>query len=206
MSMLFGDEMSVTQGTKSNEWYTPARYIEAAREVMGGIDLDPASCELANQTVRAARFYTKQENGLAHPWKAQSVWLNPPYGRIHSERRGSTKSYQPLFIHKLLSEYEQGHIKQAICLIIGSSCFMRWFQPLWNYPLCFHDGRILFNLPDGGQSDFGFGNIIAYLGPNEAKFIEVFSQFGRIIRAIDAPKPAQVVQPDLWSNESERAS
>jgi hypothetical protein len=172
---------------KSNEWYTPARYVEAARRVMGGIDLDPASCALANETVKAAQYFSEEDDGLTQEWHGR-VWLNPPYGRIDPEKRGSTKSHQLLFIQKLLQAYQQGVVDQAICLVIGTSCFMRWFQPLWEYPLCFHDGRILFDQPDGTQSDFGFGNIIAYLGPNEQAFINEFSAFGTITKRVDTPR------------------
>jgi hypothetical protein len=45
-----------TAGTGENEWYTPVKYIEAARRVLGNIDLDPASCEAAQTTVRARQF------------------------------------------------------------------------------------------------------------------------------------------------------
>jgi hypothetical protein len=32
----------------SAEWFTPPHYIKAVREVLGRIDLDPASCEAEN--------------------------------------------------------------------------------------------------------------------------------------------------------------
>jgi len=36
-----------TKGTGQNEWFTPDKYIQAAREVMGDIDLDPATSKSA---------------------------------------------------------------------------------------------------------------------------------------------------------------
>ncbi len=53
---------------RSNEWYTPSYIIEAARQVLGSIDLDPASCALANQTVKAAKYFTVDDDGLAQSW------------------------------------------------------------------------------------------------------------------------------------------
>jgi hypothetical protein len=40
------------------EWYTPAEFVEAARAVLGEFDLDPASSERAQQTVKARRYYS----------------------------------------------------------------------------------------------------------------------------------------------------
>src|ERR1700692_3764005 len=112
-----------------NEWYTPEKYIVAVWEVMGDIDLDPASCAYANETVQAARYFSIEEDGLSQEWKARSVWLNPPYGRLNPERLGQTKSYQLLFAQKALREYESGNIEQAIILLLGNASSTRWFQP-----------------------------------------------------------------------------
>lgn len=196
---LFDISLPEPQG-KSNEWYTPAKYIEAARAVMGSIDLDPASCEMANRTVKATRYYTKEENGLSKEWYG-NVWLNPPYGRTNSES-GGNQGYTPLFCRKLLSEYQEGNVNQAIFLVLGNACFMKWFYPLWEYPMCFHDGRIYFNIPDGTVSDFGFGNTFIYLGPNEDRFIDIFSQFGRIAKAIDTPRKPMYSPISLWQEVS----
>ena len=41
----------VANNSCNNEWYTPPKFIEAAREVMGSIDLDPATSKVAQETV-----------------------------------------------------------------------------------------------------------------------------------------------------------
>lgn len=199
MVSLFAQQSNIVQFPqqgKSNEWYTPARYIEAAREVMGGIDLDPASCEVANRTVRAKRYYTKEQNGLLQPWYGR-VWLNPPYGFIHPEMKRSTKSWQKVFVEHALSEYEKGHVEQIILLLLGSTVFRTFFQPLWQYPVCLNPIQTKFAREDGSTGQFGFGSIFVYLGPHEQKFIEHFSPFGRIAKAIDTPRQ-RVTPLSLW--------
>jgi hypothetical protein len=92
-----------TLHTGDQESYTPARYIEAAREVMGSIDLDSASNEQAQEIVQAKVFYTKEDNGLDNPWEG-NIFLNPPYS--HPEIKH--------FVDNLLAELKPG--QQAILL------------------------------------------------------------------------------------------
>jgi DNA N-6-adenine-methyltransferase (Dam) len=174
----------------SNEWYTPWRYIEAAREVMGGIDLDPASCAAANQIIKATRFYTKEENGLMQPWHG-NVWLNPPYG-MHP----SGKSNMAVWSQRLISHYEQGNVEQAILLSMVNT-ESSWFVDFWQFPICFPSPRVMFHRPDGTLDHHLQGSCFVYLGRDVQKFAEVFSKFGRVVPA-DMPKikPANL---ELWS-------
>ena len=177
----------IASQTKSNEWYTPSKYIEAAREVMGSIDLDPASCELANQTVKASRYYTKEDDGLEQSWYCNSMWLNPPYGRT-LEMKAKHQSTIDLFVSRLVAEYEQGNVHQAI-LLVPATIGTHWFSLLWRYSICFHTGKIKFIAPVKHTTySHAYGTCLIYLGKNEQKFIEVFSQFGTIAKRVSAPK------------------
>ena len=130
------------QGTGEMEWYTPEAILDAAREAMGGIDLDPASSREAQRTVRARRFYTKEENGLAQPWKAKRLWLNPPYN-AHLIRA---------FADKLLASVKAGDVKQAVWLS-NASYDTAWGQRLMDRArgFCAIGGRLKFR-PGAGQA------------------------------------------------------
>lgn len=74
------DHQRINQNSGDVEYYTPAWVTDAAGRVMGGIDLDPASCEVANTMyVGAARYFTVADNGLSLPWVGR-VWMNHPFG------------------------------------------------------------------------------------------------------------------------------
>jgi DNA N-6-adenine-methyltransferase (Dam) len=188
---LMGVGRSILISGKSEDWYTPARYIEAARKVMGSIDLDPASCELANSVVKANHYYTKEDNGLSHQWYG-CIWLNPPYGR---NAQGSSRT--ATWVKRLLHDYTRGDIKQAI-LLLPSRIETQWFQLVWGYPICFANHRISFH--SNGKTLVGniIGSAFVYLGPHEQKFIDIFSVFGRIVKAIDVPHQPLYTSRSLW--------
>lgn len=73
----------IQHSNKSSEWYTPSWILDAAREVLGHLDLDPASSIVANETVQASQWYSERNSGLGKHWwtdekKPASIWLNPP--------------------------------------------------------------------------------------------------------------------------------
>lgn len=71
--------MNARHSSATNEHYTPGPIVRAARETLGAIDIDPASCARANTVVRAKRFFDERDNGFRKSWVGR-VFLNPPGG------------------------------------------------------------------------------------------------------------------------------
>lgn len=159
----------INQTSGNFEYYTPSFIVEAARRVMGSIDLDPASSAIANQTVRAMHYYTIEDDGLQQPWFG-NVWMNHPFSRANN----------PKWIDKLRIEYEIGDVGQACCICFAATS-EGWFQPLFDYPLCFLSPRTNYVLPDGTlKEDVTKGSVVAYLGLNLLGFITEFKPFGSL--------------------------
>lgn len=151
----------------SDEYYTPEKYIEAARRVFGGsIDLDPASCEKANETVKATKIYTKENSGFNEYWEG-NVWMNPPY----------SKGVIDKFVDKLTSS---GGVTSWIVLVPARTD-RKWFEEL----AAFSDAIVFTNhrvkcLRNGVDDTSGptSGSAFFYRGNDTKKFCEEFSQFG----------------------------
>lgn len=168
---------SASYSSDSVEWYTPEKYIKAAREVIGGIDLDPASCDAANETVKASQVFTAEDDGLEQDWHGR-FFLNPPYGK----KDGG--SLAAAFCQKAIAEYDLGHATAGI-ILVNSVHSQNWQACLYDFPVCFVDHRIQFVSGDGEENkNPTFQNIFVYLGPDKAKFADVFSKFGYVMEKI----------------------
>lgn len=192
----------------SPEWFTPRPYVDAARKVLGAIDLDPASHREANRIVRARRFYDERRNGLRQPWGGR-VFLNPPGGLVVE------------FWLRLIDAWQARQITAAIW--IGYS--LEQLQTLQGYesagdspiampgplmfPICVPDRRIPFVESTAkrelrrralleenrGRRREGLelrkwkeaaspshANYITYIGRAPARFARVFGAFGEVRR------------------------
>ena len=184
---------------ESTEYYTPPYYVELAREVMGSIDLDPASCKQAQEIVNAINYFDEEANGLLRPWYG-NIFLNPPYSEVSRRDKDgnsiplpqwyidvcgkfdlplNTKN-QELWSIYLRHQFYKGNVKQAILLTkaaLGYSWFTRLFR---SHPCVLTYDRIQFLTPDGeAKGKSKVTSAFFYFGPHKEKFKYFFSGIGR---------------------------
>lgn len=154
----------IVNNSGDNEWYTPIEYIEAARKVMGNIDLDPASNEIANKTVMADCYYTAEDDGLSFAWFG-NVWLNPPYSTA--------------LVQSFAEKVAEREFDQAIVLV-NNATDTRWFRTLVECAdaILFTTGRIKFYKPDSNKCSPLQGQAFFYFGDKSEAFLREFEKYG----------------------------
>ncbi len=163
----------VSHNSGENEWYTPPKFIEAAREVMGGIDTDPASSKIANRTVKADTFYAEKDDGLEQEW-GERVWINPPYSQPQISQ----------FCDALIEKLGTGEVQEA-CALVNNATETSFGQTLLQVcnAVCFPSGRIKFLDTKGDAKGAPLqGQMIVYFGDDADKFCSGFAEFGVCLR------------------------
>jgi len=160
----------VAHNSGNNEWYTPPNIIAAVRAYFGGaIDLDPASCEVANRVVGATSFFTKEDDGLSRPWAGcGGIFVNPPYGRgLFSQ-----------FVDKIVCETVAG---AHMLVLVNNGTETRDGQRLLRAAdaVCFLEKRVRF-LDETGVPKYTplQGQMLLGMNVDETRFGDVFSVLG----------------------------
>lgn len=165
---------TLLHSSESQEWYTPSDVVEALHRFWPeGIALDPASTPEANALIDAQRIYTRDDDGLAQPWHATTVFLNPPYGR---DERGRSRA--EIWTHKLLDEWAVGNTDEAV-LLVNAGVSNRWFSRLKWFPICFPDRRLKYWQPGKRHQSPTNSNALVLLPDGGRPMIEGARRFAR---------------------------
>lgn len=149
-----------------NSYGTPSAIIEMARDLMGSIDLDPASNAKAQAVVKAHWWFGQGQiepysDGLKFIWTG-AVWLNPPYG----------KGLVRPFIDKLLSSINEDDVTEA-CVLINCDPSTKATQLLLEHAdaVWFPSYRIAFLHPETGVpvKGNGYSQMLCYFSPGGDK-------------------------------------
>lgn len=151
-----------------DDFYTNELIIDAAKRVLGGIDLDPASHAMANKVVCASRFFTIADDGLRQEW-AGRVWLNPPF------------SAWAQWVPKVINEWRSGRIPQMCVLAAMRTLTAQYFNPLLRECdcICIIRGRIKFWGGVAGDSPDD-GHAVFYFGQHRDSFAKSFGDLGAV--------------------------
>jgi len=166
-----GSIIATKHGNGIVDWYTPEKYIESVRKVMGGIDLDPATSKCAQDIIKATTHYTESDDGLSKDWSGR-VFMNPPFKMPEVKQ----------FVFKLCDAIESKSVTQAI-MLTNNNTDTQWFQRAAGLSggVCFTKGRISFYNAEGDESSPTNGQTFCYFGKRVAAFAKEFSQLGVVL-------------------------
>lgn len=200
----------VFHSSVSDNWWTPDWLVNLSKEVLGEIDLDPASSYESNLKIGAARFIDEKSNGLITPWNDNenepiSVFLNPPGGKI------GNKSKAGFFWNTLMAYASADFISHAIFLAFSIEALqttqINSSQPITSFPLCIPKKRIAFVDPiNNARHSPSHSNAIAYIPGTKdesQKFIDVFQDVGAIMMPLkkeSSVRGKNILSPQLSQN------
>lgn len=160
-------------------WRSPEWLIEASREVLGGIDIDPCSDAEAQKTVKAHLYFTKDQSidltDLGLCLLGKSWYINPPGNLVRRFWKDlNTARWRNCFRHAIWVGFNIGQLRS-----------LQDPSPLV-YPICVPRKRIAFIDPeDKARRSPMYDNFIAYLPGSINKterFLGVFEEFGEVKR------------------------
>ena len=127
---------------------------------MGGITLDPFSCEKANNRPDgkiADHYYDHRSDSLNREWLG-NVWMNHPFGREYNEDCIAKLVFEHIRINPTMTR---------ACCVTFASTSEKWFRPLLRYPQFYFTGRINYLDPETLRPVKGVtkGSVITFLPP-----------------------------------------
>lgn len=175
-------DYEISDKEKGNENYTPEYFLEPCRNFLGGFDLDPFSNEIAQQSIQASTFWTKDDDALSQDWiPYQKKWVNPPY---------SAKLIK-LAIAKTLQYTDIGET----LLLVNTSSSAKWFQscmekcsaylhPSKRIPFYNPYREIEYRNKTKKRSGNEYDQTLFYFGSRPLAFAEALSILGKAVQPI----------------------
>lgn len=158
----------------TTDWCTPERCLERVRRVFPVIHLDPCSNPWSKVGALVS-YQLPEHDGLVDSWDYPTIFFNPPFGKgyVHKKLRTflTPKEYRAL-PDEVKHEWSLGtledwvargacaytyHGSQSIGLIPAYTDTGPWQNYVWPTAraVCFHKGRIKFDLPPVRCQGFG---------------------------------------------------
>ncbi len=162
----------VGQRAGIQDYFTPIEIVNAAREAMGGIDLDAASHWMANREHKIPDWFHTGRSAFENRWYGR-VWLNPPYG-----------DNEPWF--REIERYVRAGDVEQLCMI----------SPMWAFhtrlaePILKLSSGLVLLIPtpkfwgnaDPSKVGKNHPHGILYIGDRVTEFRTAFAPFGAAVR------------------------